>query len=133
MAINSALNGTHGHLGLAMSDPAYTNQTGAAFVEIAADPGSYDLTIAANTDSITRAQRKAKHLERREAHHIQQACKTVSKNQLEVATPKWLLNKIEDCITGLENVSIINIFDHCFDWHGKIDDTLIMQYTTSFR
>eukprot|EP00957_Ditylum_brightwellii_P063761 4838192-Ditylum_brightwellii.AAC.1 len=33
MAINNAINGAHGHLGLAIPDPVYTNQTGAAFVE----------------------------------------------------------------------------------------------------
>eukprot|EP00957_Ditylum_brightwellii_P071805 5458003-Ditylum_brightwellii.AAC.1 len=55
------------------------------------------------------------------------------KHQFERAIPKWLLNEIEDRITGLKNVSIIDIFDHCFDRHGTIDDTLIMQYTTSFR
>eukprot|EP00957_Ditylum_brightwellii_P146805 11176200-Ditylum_brightwellii.AAC.1 len=48
-AIDSALNGKHGHLGLTMSDPGYTNQTGGAFVEIPSDPGPYNLTIAANT------------------------------------------------------------------------------------
>eukprot|EP00957_Ditylum_brightwellii_P012219 923032-Ditylum_brightwellii.AAC.2 len=131
-AINSALNRAHGHLGLAMPDPAYTNQTGAAFIEIAVDLGSYDLTIATNTGSVTRVRHKAEHLERREANHIQQACKTMIKHQLERAIPKWLLNKIENCITGLKNVSIINIFDHCFDQRSTIDDTLIMQYTTSF-
>eukprot|EP00957_Ditylum_brightwellii_P116771 8906996-Ditylum_brightwellii.AAC.1 len=49
MAIDSALNGNHRHLGLAMSNPGYTNQAGGTFVEILINPGPYDLTIAANT------------------------------------------------------------------------------------
>eukprot|EP00957_Ditylum_brightwellii_P157251 11968022-Ditylum_brightwellii.AAC.1 len=59
MAIDSALHGAHGHLGLAMPDPVYTNQARAAFAEIAVDPGLYDLMIATNTGSITRAQHEA--------------------------------------------------------------------------
>eukprot|EP00957_Ditylum_brightwellii_P187916 14307797-Ditylum_brightwellii.AAC.1 len=55
------------------------------------------------------------------------------KHQLEMVVLKWLLNKIKDCITGLTNITIIDIFDHCFDMHSKIDDTIIMQYTTSFQ
>eukprot|EP00957_Ditylum_brightwellii_P182687 13915328-Ditylum_brightwellii.AAC.1 len=30
-AIDSALNGNHGHLGLAMANPGYSNQAGGAF------------------------------------------------------------------------------------------------------
>eukprot|EP00957_Ditylum_brightwellii_P130859 9982440-Ditylum_brightwellii.AAC.1 len=63
MAIDSTLNGAHGHPGLVMPDPAHTNQAGAAFAEIAADPGLYDLIIATNTGSVTRAQREAEHIE----------------------------------------------------------------------
>eukprot|EP00957_Ditylum_brightwellii_P108855 8303595-Ditylum_brightwellii.AAC.1 len=59
MAINSTLNGAHGHLGLAMPDPIYTNQAGAAFAKKAADPGPYDLMIATNISSVTRAQHEA--------------------------------------------------------------------------
>eukprot|EP00957_Ditylum_brightwellii_P042410 3211318-Ditylum_brightwellii.AAC.1 len=40
MAINSALNGNHGHLGLAMSDPGYTNQAGGTFVRAPGKTGS---------------------------------------------------------------------------------------------
>eukprot|EP00957_Ditylum_brightwellii_P014547 1095426-Ditylum_brightwellii.AAC.1 len=36
--INSALNGNHGHLGLAMSDPGYTNRAGGTFIEILTNP-----------------------------------------------------------------------------------------------
>eukprot|EP00957_Ditylum_brightwellii_P140434 10699773-Ditylum_brightwellii.AAC.1 len=47
--IDSALNGNHRHLGLAMSDPGYTNQAGGTFVKIPSNPGPYNLTIATNT------------------------------------------------------------------------------------
>eukprot|EP00957_Ditylum_brightwellii_P009326 705650-Ditylum_brightwellii.AAC.1 len=88
MAIDSALNGNQGYLGLAMSDLGYTNQAGGAFVEIPGDPGPYDLTIATNTGSVTRAQQEAEHQEKREAYCIQEACKTVTKNQLDLAIPR---------------------------------------------
>eukprot|EP00957_Ditylum_brightwellii_P155161 11811669-Ditylum_brightwellii.AAC.1 len=87
-AIDSALNGNNGHLGLAMSDPGYTNQAGGAFVEIPSNPGPYNLTIATNTGSVTRARREAEHQEKREAYHIQEACKTITKNQLDLAIPR---------------------------------------------
>eukprot|EP00957_Ditylum_brightwellii_P132282 10086739-Ditylum_brightwellii.AAC.1 len=51
MAIDSTLNGAHGHLGLAMPDPAYTNRAGAAFAEIAADPVPYLPHLSAPTNS----------------------------------------------------------------------------------
>ena len=87
-AIDSALNGNQGHLGLAISDPGYTNQAGGAFVKIPSNPGPYDLIIATNTGAVTRPRREAEHQERREAYRIQEACKTITKNQLDLAIPK---------------------------------------------
>eukprot|EP00957_Ditylum_brightwellii_P178001 13558446-Ditylum_brightwellii.AAC.1 len=71
-----------------MSDPGYTNQAEGAFVEFLIDPGPYDLTIATSTGSVTRAQREAEHQEKREAYCIQEVCKTVTKNQLDLAIPR---------------------------------------------
>eukprot|EP00957_Ditylum_brightwellii_P002712 208835-Ditylum_brightwellii.AAC.1 len=71
-----------------MSDPGYTNQAGGAFVKIPSNPGPYDLTIATNTGLVTRAQREAEHQEKQEAYRIQGACKTVTKNQLDLAIPR---------------------------------------------
>ena len=116
-----------------MSDPGYTNRAGSAFVEILSIPGPYNLTITTSTGSVTRARREAEHQEKREAYHIQEACKTVTKNQLDLAILQWLMNEIEDCITGLKNVTIINIFDHAFDRKGHIDDNLVQQYHQAFR
>ena len=47
------------------------------------------------------------------------------RNQLQRALPTTLLVEIEDDITGLNGVSIIDIFKHCFDRCGHINDTLI--------
>jgi hypothetical protein len=42
------------------------------------------------------------------------------------------MNEIEDRITGLKNVTIIDIFDHAFDRKGHIDDNLVQQYHQVF-
>eukprot|EP00957_Ditylum_brightwellii_P177070 13488844-Ditylum_brightwellii.AAC.1 len=115
-----------------MDDPAYTNRTRSPFIEIAVELGPYNLTIGVNTGAVTKAHQEAQHQEQCTAYNIQHACKTVTKNQLEQATPKWLLKEIEDQITGLKNVTIIDIFDHCFDRKGKIDNNLIIQYQQNF-
>eukprot|EP00957_Ditylum_brightwellii_P091222 6944860-Ditylum_brightwellii.AAC.1 len=70
--VDSALNGAHGHLGLAMPDPAFTNRTGMPFVEIATDPRPYDLTIGLNTGSVVKGWCEAQHQERQDAYNIQQ-------------------------------------------------------------
>eukprot|EP00957_Ditylum_brightwellii_P116706 8902021-Ditylum_brightwellii.AAC.1 len=49
------------------------------------------------------------------------------------ALPWWLLAEIEDCDTGLNNVSILNIFDHAFDRRGQIDDDLVDKYTGKYN
>eukprot|EP00957_Ditylum_brightwellii_P165421 12594313-Ditylum_brightwellii.AAC.1 len=116
-----------------MADLGYTNQAGGAFIEIPSNPWPYNLTLAANTGAVTRARREAEHQERREAYGIQEACKTITKNQHNLAIPRWLLNEIEDRITDLKNVTIIDIFDHAFDQKGRIDNNLVLQYQQSFR
>eukprot|EP00957_Ditylum_brightwellii_P147787 11254605-Ditylum_brightwellii.AAC.1 len=72
----------------------------------------YDLTIGLNMGSVTRDCHEAQYQERKDAYNIQQTCKMLTKIQLKQALPKWLLNEIEDCTTGLKNVTIIGI---CFD------------------
>eukprot|EP00957_Ditylum_brightwellii_P177995 13557933-Ditylum_brightwellii.AAC.1 len=47
--------------------------------------------------------------------------------------PRWLLAEIEDRDTGLNNVSILNIFDHAFDYCGQINDDLVNEYTSKFN
>eukprot|EP00957_Ditylum_brightwellii_P002988 228610-Ditylum_brightwellii.AAC.1 len=42
--------------------------------------------------------------------------------------PATLLNELEDDIVGLQKITIINIFDNCFDQKGNIDDNLIIEY-----
>eukprot|EP00957_Ditylum_brightwellii_P017692 1332886-Ditylum_brightwellii.AAC.1 len=57
----------------------------------------------------------------------------VIKNMLGDALPRWLLAEIEDRDTGLNNVSILDIFDHAFDRRGQIDDDLVDEYTSKFN
>ena len=57
-------------------------------------------------------------------------CKAVAvviKSQIKNAVPALLLTEIEDEITGLNGVSIIDIFDHLFQRRGQINDTLVAE------
>eukprot|EP00957_Ditylum_brightwellii_P112466 8574330-Ditylum_brightwellii.AAC.1 len=47
--------------------------------------------------------------------------------------PQWLLAEIKDRDTGLNNVSIFDIFDHAFDHRGQIDNDLVDEYTSKFN
>eukprot|EP00957_Ditylum_brightwellii_P045106 3420554-Ditylum_brightwellii.AAC.1 len=49
------------------------------------------------------------------------------------ALPRWLLAEIEDRDTSLNNVSILDIFDHAFDHQGQIDDDLVDEYTRKYN
>eukprot|EP00957_Ditylum_brightwellii_P101710 7751490-Ditylum_brightwellii.AAC.1 len=49
------------------------------------------------------------------------------------ALPRWLLVKIEDRETGLNTISIHDIFDHAFDRHGQIQDNLVDEYTIIYN
>eukprot|EP00957_Ditylum_brightwellii_P053846 4079353-Ditylum_brightwellii.AAC.1 len=49
------------------------------------------------------------------------------------ALPRWLLAEIKDRDTGLNNVSILDIFDHAFDCRGQIDDDLVDEYTGKYN
>eukprot|EP00957_Ditylum_brightwellii_P208210 15356302-Ditylum_brightwellii.AAC.1 len=102
-----------GHLGLVMPQADYTAQNGGiAYVELPNNPGPYDGTIANNAGS---------------------AVQNVIKYMLGEALPQWLLAEIKDRDTGLNNVSILDIFNHVFDWCGQIDDDLVNEYTSMFN
>eukprot|EP00957_Ditylum_brightwellii_P185424 14118846-Ditylum_brightwellii.AAC.1 len=64
---------------------------------------------------------------------VEKAVLQVCKNQLQEALPKWLLAEIEDRDTGLNAVSLQDIFDHADDCRGQIDDDLVDEYTTNFN
>eukprot|EP00957_Ditylum_brightwellii_P170520 12980032-Ditylum_brightwellii.AAC.1 len=49
------------------------------------------------------------------------------------ALQQWLLAEIEDRDTGLNNVSIMDIFDHAFDRRRQIDDDLVDEYTGKYN
>ena len=50
---------------------------------------------------------------------------TVTKKLLKKAIPDNLLVEIEDEILILNDVSIMDILEHCFDRRGKLTDTLV--------
>eukprot|EP00957_Ditylum_brightwellii_P172932 13166006-Ditylum_brightwellii.AAC.1 len=89
-----------------------TRRGGVAYVASAQHPGTYDANIVANTG--------------RAVFHV-------CKNQLHEALPKWLLSEIEDRNTGLNTVSLQDVFDHAYDCRGQIDDDLLDEYTNNFN
>eukprot|EP00957_Ditylum_brightwellii_P027316 2064987-Ditylum_brightwellii.AAC.1 len=46
---------------------------------------------------------------------------------------QWLLGKIKDRDTGLKLVSILDIFNHVFDFRGQINDDLVDEYTSKYN
>ena len=60
----------------------------------------------------------------RQVHH---------KNQLKQDNPLYLIIKVEDEITGLNNIDIIYILDHVQQRRGKINDNLIYKNNVRFR
>ena len=116
--------GTDGHLGLGMSAVQYELRTGSTFT-VPDNPGTYDDSIASSSGSVLQARKEAEH---KEAVRAYKTCKTVelvTKKLLKKALPPALLIEIEDEILGLNEVSIVDIFDHCFDRRGHLTDTLI--------
>eukprot|EP00957_Ditylum_brightwellii_P033652 2550983-Ditylum_brightwellii.AAC.1 len=133
-AVHSALNGNMGHLGLVMPPADYAARNGGiAYVVSPNNPGPYDSTIANNAGSVQRSQRGAQHQQRLDNHLIEQAVQNVIKNMLSEALPRWLLAEIGDREMGLNNVSILNIFDHAFDCCGQINNYLVNKYTNKFN
>eukprot|EP00957_Ditylum_brightwellii_P177808 13544119-Ditylum_brightwellii.AAC.1 len=49
------------------------------------------------------------------------------------ALPQLLLAEIKDRETGLNTVSIHDIFDHAFDRRGQIHDDLVDEYTLVYN
>eukprot|EP00957_Ditylum_brightwellii_P173308 13194078-Ditylum_brightwellii.AAC.1 len=123
-----------GHLGLVMPPAEYAARNkGNAYAASPNNPKPYDGTIANNAGSVQQSQREAQHQQRLNKHLIEQAVKNVIKNMLGEALPRWLLLEIKDRDTGLNNVSILDIFDHTFDRRGQIDNDLVDEYTNKFN
>eukprot|EP00957_Ditylum_brightwellii_P132856 10131364-Ditylum_brightwellii.AAC.1 len=49
------------------------------------------------------------------------------------ALPKWLLSEIEDCNTGLNTISLQDIFNQAYNCRGQINDDLVDEYTSNFK
>eukprot|EP00957_Ditylum_brightwellii_P158201 12041892-Ditylum_brightwellii.AAC.1 len=123
-----------GHLGLVIPPADYTARNrGIAYVASPNNPGSYDGTIANKAGSVQRSRREAQHQQCLDNHLIELVVQNVIKNMLGDALPQWLLAEIKDRDTGLNNVSIIDIFDHAFDRRSQIDDDLVDEYTSKFN
>eukprot|EP00957_Ditylum_brightwellii_P078523 5970446-Ditylum_brightwellii.AAC.1 len=102
-----------GHLRLVMPPADYTARNrGIAYVTSPNNLGPYGGTIANNAWSVQRSRREAQHQQRLDNNLIEQAVQNVIKNMLGDALPRWLLAEIEDRDIGLNNVSILNIFDN---------------------
>eukprot|EP00957_Ditylum_brightwellii_P127988 9760631-Ditylum_brightwellii.AAC.1 len=117
-----------------MDAAKYATKTGGvAYVASPQHPGMYDTNIAANSDHVMQSWHKAEHKQLIEDHMIEKAVFQVCKNQLQEALSKWLLSEIEDCDTGLNTVSLQDIFDHAYDGRGQIDNDLVDEYTNNFN
>eukprot|EP00957_Ditylum_brightwellii_P186507 14199826-Ditylum_brightwellii.AAC.1 len=106
---------------------------GVVYVTNPQHPGKYDANIAANSGHLVQSQREAEHKQLIEDHMIEKAVLQVCKNQVQEALPKWLLPETEDHNTGLNTVSLQDIFDHAYDCRGQIDDDLFDEYTNNFN
>eukprot|EP00957_Ditylum_brightwellii_P046903 3559890-Ditylum_brightwellii.AAC.1 len=67
---------------------------------------------------VMQSRREAAHKAQLDNHLTEKAVQQVTKNQLKVAIPRWLLAEIEDRDTGLNNVNIQDSFNHAFDQRG---------------
>eukprot|EP00957_Ditylum_brightwellii_P054544 4132656-Ditylum_brightwellii.AAC.1 len=117
-----------------MDAAKYATRTGmVSYVASPQHPGTYDPNIAANSGCVVQSRCKTEHKQLIEDHMIKKAVLQVCKNQLQEALPEWLLSKIEDCDTGLNTVSLQDIFDHVYDRRDQIDDNLVEDYTNNFN
>eukprot|EP00957_Ditylum_brightwellii_P142118 10827878-Ditylum_brightwellii.AAC.1 len=64
---------------------------------------------------------------------IKQAVQNIIKVMLTEALLQWLLAEIKDRETGLNTVSIHDIFYHAFDRRGQIHDDLVDEYTSMYN
>ena len=113
-----------GYLGLGTTDAKYSICTGVHYV-VPLDPGIYDVTIRANISHVTRSRREAEHNEARWYFRTNKAVESIIKNRVKQAIPSSLIIEIEDEITGLKNIDIIDILNHVQQRRGKIKDNLI--------
>eukprot|EP00957_Ditylum_brightwellii_P122428 9334990-Ditylum_brightwellii.AAC.1 len=117
-----------------METTKYAMRTGGvAYVAIPQHLGTYDPNIVANSTQVIQSQRKAKHKQLIEDHMIEKAMLQVCKNKLQEVLPKWLLSKIEDHDTGLNTISLQDIFDHAYNCRGQLDGDLVNKYTNNFN
>eukprot|EP00957_Ditylum_brightwellii_P170080 12946314-Ditylum_brightwellii.AAC.2 len=119
-AVHSSCNKNNGHLGIAMLIGKYTTRNGGVVYTAATNHlGAYDSNIAINAGQVQQSQCEAEHKKLVDDHMIKQAVQNIIKVMLMEALPQWFLAEIEDRETGLNTVSINNIFDHAFDRLGK--------------
>eukprot|EP00957_Ditylum_brightwellii_P133318 10165196-Ditylum_brightwellii.AAC.1 len=87
-AVQSALNGNNGHLGLAMPVAQYTARTGGVtYVDSPNHPGRYDATIAKNAGQIMLSCREVEHKQQVDNHMTKKAVKNIIKIMLDEALP----------------------------------------------
>ena len=114
----------YGHLGLGITNTKYFVRTGVHYV-VTLDPGMYKITIGATISHVTISRREAENNESRRAFRTNKAVKYIIKNRLKQAIPPSLIIEIEDEITGLNNVDIIDILDYVQQRRGKINENFI--------
>ena len=79
----------------------------------------------ATVSNVTGSRREAEHNEARRSFRTNKAVESIIKNQLNQAIPKSLIIEIEDKITGINNIDIIDILDPVRKRRGKINENLI--------
>eukprot|EP00957_Ditylum_brightwellii_P160882 12249234-Ditylum_brightwellii.AAC.1 len=97
------------------------------------ESATYDPNITANSGRVVQSCLEAKHKQLIEDHMIEKAVLQVAKNQLQEALLKWLLSEIEDRNTGLNTVSLQDIFNHVYNCGGHIGNDLVDEYTSNFN
>ena len=95
--------------------------------------GIYDAPNGATVSHVTRSLHEAEHNEAQQAFRTNKAVEPIIKNQIKQSIPSSLIIKIEDKITGLNNIDIIDILDHVQQQHEKINDNLIDENNLRFR
>ena len=94
-----------------MTDAKHFVCTGVYYV-VPINPGIYDVTIGATVFHVTISRREAEHNEARRDFRTNKVVKFIIKNQLKQAIPPSLIIEIEDEITRLNNINIIDILEH---------------------
>ena len=115
-----------------MTNEKYFVRTGVYYV-VPLDPGIYDVIIRVTISHIKRSRREVEHNGARHAFLTKTSVESIIKNQLKQAIPPSLIIEIEDEITVLNNIDIINILDHIQQRRGKINDNLVYKNNVRFR